>query len=151
MKDVDFLQSDFKIQLSQDSKDKVYEQLLEDVALLRDAGLIDYSLLLVVLETRHMSEMLSTMEEEQLSKTPQREVSSPDGRLKHRIAIIDFLQAYTFKRGLERQFRKLQTGSLSPNSSIQPAHPYADRFVGLLERIFNDDVIEYSYLTAEME
>lgn len=122
LKDINFEESNFKINLNSDVRDSIIEVLIEDFKILRDCGIMDYSLLLVIKKGK------LSQEESRLSFVDLNDYVVT-------IGIIDLLQEYNISKQGEKVVKSL-FNDVNGVSSIDPKG-YFDRISKYLARIFN--------------
>ena len=122
LKDVNFEEFGFKISLKSEDRDLLIQSLIEDLKVLRDCGMMDYSLLLAI------KEGTMSQEENRLSFV------DLNGYIVT-IGIIDLLQDYSFSKQGEKAVKSLFNDSKEV-SSVDPEQ-YFIRISTYLKRIFN--------------
>lgn len=122
LKDVNFEEFGFRINLKSEVRDLMIQSLTEDFKVLKDCGMMDYSLLLVIKEGN------VSQEESRLSFV------DLNGYVVV-IGIIDLLQDYSFSKQGEKAVKSLFNDSKEV-SSVDPEQ-YFIRISSYLKRIFN--------------
>lgn len=105
MKKVD----DDLIHISHDHADLINDSLVKDLCMLADLGLMDYSLLLIIVD-KSSNNQDDKNELERIFSEPRliRKVfPSSNGKYVYIIGIIDYLQKYNFKKALEHKVKKI--------------------------------------------
>lgn len=92
-------------------KDLIEEALVKDLSMLADCDLMDYSILLVIIEN-YDSDSESTIKDEleEIFKEPRliRKVfPSDNGKYIYIIGLIDFLQKYNLKKAIEHRLKRI--------------------------------------------
>lgn len=118
MKDLDFKSFDFMLQLEHDTANQLKNSLKKDVSLLKRYGIMDYSLLLAIYDTKPESFNRYTI--------------NSTSNYTYSLGIIDIFQQFNFRKKTEAEFKKVISSEGA--SSIDPIS-YARRF---LEFIFTE-------------
>jgi 1-phosphatidylinositol-4-phosphate 5-kinase len=118
MKDLDFKRLEMELKLSEEEQQHLINSIKEDVDILQELGIMDYSLLVGVYESPVQASSRYT-------------IVSSCGRV-YNIALIDFLQRYNLSKKAEREVKRFL--SSDDPSAISP-NKYAERFVSFLQKI----------------
>lgn len=118
MKDLDFKNLEMDLKLCEEAQVSLFDSIKEDVRLLQDLGIMDYSLLIGVYESPILASSRYT-------------IVSSDNRA-YNIALIDFLQRYNLSKKAEREVKRFL--SSDDPSSISP-NKYAERFLSFIQKI----------------
>jgi 1-phosphatidylinositol-4-phosphate 5-kinase len=118
MKDLDFKRLEMELKLSEEEQRHLINSIKEDVDILQELGIMDYSLLVGVYESPVQASSRYT-------------IVSSCGRV-YNIALIDFLQRYNLSKKAEREVKRFL--SSDDPSAISP-NKYAERFVSFLQKI----------------
>jgi hypothetical protein len=133
LKDVDFANLDDKIELEPEDRLRIVSSLTNDANFFMRNRIIDYSLLMGLIETsRLVPEQIAYFNE--LAKT-QQVYFSKDRKLILIIGIIDYFQLYTFAKFFEKWSKKLINLNCNLETSSQPAGYYARRFISFVNKI----------------
>ena len=119
LKDENFLIFDQKINVDEKTKEKMIKNLIKDFSMLRDAGVMDYSLLLAFHKANENEAKLNRFS-----------VNTADG-LAVSIGIIDFFQQYNLNKKTEKNFKSI-FNKKQDISSTDPQEYFEriSRFVG---------------------
>lgn len=144
LKDIDFNRIEEKIVLLPHDKRKMLQILERDVNFLRSLGIIDYSLIVGVVD---MNEVFGESNDYEARKVREEldflvkhsnffsHVSNDVGYI---VGIIDLFQKYTFSKWLEKHFKRMIHFSFKLDTSSQPATIYAERFMDYMKTIITD-------------
>lgn len=115
LKDLDFMWmkkvDDELINIKNEYGELIYEVLNKDLSMLVDCELMDYSLLLIIIDSSSTS--INSEEKEELEfifKEPnliRKIIPSKSGKYYYIVGIIDYLQKYDFKKVVESNFKRL--------------------------------------------
>lgn len=141
LKDLDFLKLEKKIFIEEKYKKRIHEILEKDSAFFMKRNLIDYSLIVFIIDKKKYLEDLAKEE----GKTPgnffldKRELYSlksvkSDGLFYH-IGIIDYLQPYNLQKYLEKISKKIIKVNKDLNTSSQDPKTYKERFCKFAKEI----------------
>ena len=143
LKDLDFNQYDKKISMSAELKGKLRDILEKDVEFLSSLDLLDYSLILFVVDKSSCLDkdamdvaMQGKPEEKPDPNQPFRSLfDSTEENVCYKIGIIDYLTEFGIKKKLEIFFKKLF--AMNPNHNISAQRPkvYGDRFLKYVNSI----------------
>jgi len=153
LKDVDFTQSNTKIQVGEGTAVQLTEQIVRDSKFLSENNIIDYSLLVGIHDTgatvadesgphglKRCTSLTSTRSNDQVKKTiplHQRHMGgllSPDEKSVYLLGIIDILTPYDSSKMLEHHAKSLWYER--DGVSCCPPEVYASRFNGFLKEAF---------------
>lgn len=119
LKDENLLKLGRKIKLSSDDVSELLWTIKYDIEILRDIGIMDYSILLIAGKNRGISNRYSVGKD-------------------YSLAVIDLFQIYNSKKVLERFFKVcLRRADKDKLSSVSPG-VYYNRILGFLEGMFTD-------------
>jgi hypothetical protein len=125
-KDLDFVKVQGHMVLANEDWDRVMSQLEADSELLRNAGVIDYSVLLGVLQDLDICSL-----PERYCKRLIRTSS-----LYLMFGIIDFMQVYNVRKRLERYAKNLVSPYVNPlDRSVTDPRKYQSRFIAFMKTI----------------
>jgi len=161
MKDQDFDKYEKKLNIPLDKQSELLNILRKDVTFLRMEGLIDYSLVVYLVNrtraTRKISEQMSEAE-----SAPRDSIRSSRGRrfrgasvgdgiirvtnplisiksetedLYYHLGIIDYLTRYDWKKRFEKVYKQLRSCNFKLDTSCQDPHVYNRRFWDYMEKI----------------
>lgn len=132
-KDINFLEDNVKIQLSDENKGFLMKILRKDCEFFKENNIIDYSMLLGIHSFDSFE--LKELNLDNLVRKPNNcQLLSKDGKNIYFLAIIDFLTDFNFKKRSEYTFCRMLFG---PTISAIPTKDYAERF--------------YDFITASIE
>jgi len=140
LKDLDFEKFEEGMFLEESTKKAFLRQITADSLFLRDARIIDYSLVVYYVDKEKFRENVEANEEEPADDFTEnnplasmRNLREPG--LYYNLGIIDYLQPYTFKRAVERFVKKLQ--KLNPHLEVSCQNPeyYSERFIDFIKKI----------------
>ena len=134
LKDLDFMWmtnvENELIQFSEEDKNIIKETLKDDLTMLREVNIMDYSLLLLIIHypeeyDSEYNNILNIMKEERYSK---RVFKSKNGKYLYCIGIIDYLQKFNMSKFLENKYKRIFiSGEKSKGVSAVDPIMYADR------------------------
>ena len=133
MKDMDFLELDKQILVDDEDRLVLKKNIQADVEFFSRHGIIDYSVILAVVDKRGV-ESLEQFGELKI-KNPHILRSATDPDRLYFIGIIDYFQLYDFKKALERFFKRLSKCNPGLDTSSQPPKIYSARFSTFIEKI----------------
>lgn len=111
-KDIDFIAENFRIRLEKIDNDEIRENILKDFNLLLNHGIMDYSLIFVVLKSQSHKGFYDSG----LDKW-------------YRFGIIDFLGEYSFSRKAEYYLKKIKHGKNIKMCSVMKPLRYYQRIL----------------------
>lgn len=117
MKDLDFKNLDIHLKISEESQIELLNTLRDDVRLLEELGIMDYSLLVGVYDNSLIASSRYTIISE--------------NSMAFNIAIIDFLQRYNLTKKAEREVKRILSNE--DISSISP-RKYSERFLSFIQK-----------------
>jgi len=97
------------IQVNPAHTELIEDALTKDLVMLADLGLMDYSLLLIIVDNSY-KQADDREEIEKLFSEPKlirKIIPSINGKYVYIIGIIDYLQTYNFKKAIEHKFKKI--------------------------------------------
>lgn len=103
--------------------------LILDAHFFKKCGFIDYSLLVIKIRKNDLSNP-----EEQLDFHSIKSIKEEG--VFYNLGIIDYFQKYNFQKMFEKYGKKIIKLNAMLDTSSQNPHDYADRFINLLENIF---------------
>ena len=133
LKDLDFINIDEKIELNLADRQSIITSLTNDAHFFMKNRIIDYSLLMGIIETRRLvPEQIAFFED--IAKK-QIVYFSKDRSMILIIGIIDYFQLYTFSKFFEKYSKKLINCRFNLETSSQPSGYYAKRFTDFINKI----------------
>lgn len=134
LKDIDFSMIEDRIVFKKDIRDFLIEQLRKDVEFFKAQAVIDYSLLLGVIDMEFVSDDdYSVMKElEQAGKL----FFNKKKDAAFIMGIIDYFQLYNLSKFFEKYSKKVINCNCKLDTSSQPSNVYAKRFMVFMEDIF---------------
>lgn len=155
LKDIDFDHFDKKIYADRSLLAKTRNQLMEDSKFFKSVDLIDYSLVVFIVEKKKYFEKYGTdapdftalnplaslgfRNPNRPGQTPQdaNEIISSfeDNGFHYNIGIIDYLQPYNIQKLMEKNLKKCKKMDRNLDTSSQDPHTYSERFSGMVVRI----------------
>jgi Phosphatidylinositol-4-phosphate 5-Kinase len=133
LKDLDFLETETEIHIEHNVRTALFSAIQADVEFFSRHGIIDYSVILAVVDKRGV-ESLEQFGELKI-KNPHILRSATDPDRLYFIGIIDYFQLYDFKKALERFFKRLSKCNPGLDTSSQPPKIYSARFSTFIEKI----------------
>jgi len=134
LKDIDFNNIDFCLKLAPEDRKYVLNLIERDVRFFKDAGLIDYSLLLGIIEVGDLStEDISRLER---LVTMKRAFYTENRAMCVIPGIIDFFQLFTWGKRMEKYLKKAKKMQWGLDTSAQAPGYYGDRFVAYMKVVF---------------
>lgn len=133
LKDIDFKEIDGMIRFEPRIRNFLVNQLTEDSRFFWDNTLMDYSLLLGIIEVAHL-----TPEERRILDAvgQSRVLYSQDRSLAVVMGIIDYFQKYNWQKYFEKHGKRVQNCSCELDTSAQSPDFYSERFVEFMKKIF---------------
>ncbi len=122
MKDQDFKNLNIRVDILEDDARRLYCNIREDIRMLEELGIMDYSLLIGIYDEFKYPGCRYT-------------VQGRNGVI-YRMGIIDFMQEYTLSKKAEREMKRLM--SVEEISSVNP-HRYAERFLCFVRNILLEE------------
>ncbi len=135
LKDLDFHEIDKQLVLEENGQNEKFNlaaRIHSDVKFFRENYIIDYSLILAVVDTR-LCDQTSLREEMESNK--HHIMKSSDSSCIYVLGIIDYFQLYDFKKKFERSYKRVQKCDPGLETSSQPPNRYARRFERFIESI----------------
>ncbi len=129
MKDLDFLEIEKKIYVGQEQSAHIKRSLIKDANFFRKCGFIDYSLLVIKMRKNDISNSDQQLEVHSIK-------SIKEEGIYFNLGIIDYFQKYNFQKIIEKYGKKIIKFNAMLDTSAQNPHDYADRFIKMLENIF---------------
>ena len=122
LKDINFMLYDRKIELDEDSKQRIVKTLAMDFSVLRECGIVDYSILLGIYKNQNKQAALT------------RPMLVADDGTKFSLGIIDIFQLYNFLKASEKTFKTV----IHKKEDISIASPtdYFNRICEFSSKIF---------------
>jgi ribosomal protein S19 len=145
LKDIDFNRIEHKISLTRERRDELLATIEKDVRFLESVKMIDYSLIIAVINLEDLRTEKFQAESSQIQKQIncliEKGIFVIDKNFEYGfiIGIIDFFQKYTFAKWFEKYYKIMINLKYDLNTSSQPARVYAQRFLDYMETIFSDD------------
>eukprot|EP00924_Labyrinthula_sp_SR-Ha-C_P009269 maker-scaffold_2-snap-gene-18.7-mRNA-1 protein AED:0.00 eAED:0.00 QI:13/1/1/1/1/1/2/326/828 len=136
LKDLDFLDMDFKISVTNRQREQLVATLTRDSLFLEKLGLIDYSTLIGI---HKVTEETRGEAIEKISGAAC--IPSSDGQEVYYIGLLDFLTPYGKRKVCERVFKTMQHWDFD-GISVQPPHRYAKRFRHFMSDIITAQTLE---------
>lgn len=140
LKDIDFLNLEKKIFIEDRYKKKIHEILEKDSEFFMKRKLIDYSLIVFVIDKKKYFDDLE--KEGKNTKTfflNKKEMLSlrslKEPGVFYHIGIIDYLQPYNFQKYFEKNFKKIIKADKDLNTSSQDPKTYKERFCKFMKEI----------------
>lgn len=136
LKDIDFLNIEEKMNVTPEVKEYILRQLSKDVEFFRNGKVIDYSLLLGIVDMEFVgpedTEVMLELEKDRIL------FYSSDRREAYIIGIIDYFQKYNFSKLFEKYYKKCLNCNPRLDTSSQSTSVYAKRFMDFMNRIILD-------------
>jgi 1-phosphatidylinositol-4-phosphate 5-kinase len=135
LKDLDFLEIDKTISVANPMGNErmiLLQKIRKDVEFFRGLSIIDYSVVVAVLDGAIVDETVLRAEYKNRQHLI---VFSNDRQLIYILGIIDYFQLYDFKKASERAFKRLRACDSGLETSSQPPARYANRFFMFLESV----------------
>lgn len=134
LKDIDFNNIDSCLRLPSESREYLLAVLKRDVEFFRECRLIDYSLILGLIEVENLTyEQVAKLEQLAAAR---RAFFNDSRSIVFIPGIIDFFQLYTFGKMTEKYFKKIKKMEWGLETSSQPPDYYASRFEAYMKVIF---------------
>ena len=132
-KDWDFVQDNRKLKISAIEREKITVSAKNDVHFLMQHNIMDYSLLLFIVESSHSAPGML------------RDVESSEY---YNIAIIDYLSNYTYLRKAEHAAKVIRYGTKVKLCSTANPKLYGSRFLNFFYSIFESPILSRRTLTT---
>jgi 1-phosphatidylinositol-4-phosphate 5-kinase len=126
-KDLDFQVLEGTIQLSQDARQEILDQLKKDTAFLEENSIMDYSLMISKIKDDSRFRLLKKNEHSRAYMLTS-EKPGNEG-LTFCLGVIDYLQEYNLHKKLERIYKILRHCRTDAQVSVSPPDYYASRFM----------------------
>lgn len=154
LKDMDFIQQEQTLKISPSKINKLLNIIRNDVHFLYSHGLMDYSLLIIIIDKEKVSLEISNSPKSDLqqyliniSHYSQVYQSTEAPNYLYIIGIIDYLQSYTHKKQMEKYFKNFMRGSIrSVDTSSQDPEIYKNRFLEMVYRILGQQKLLDSFI-----
>jgi len=134
LKDNDFDEIDKAILLSSTAKENLINSFRIDVAFFRLHNIIDYSLIISVVDLSQLPE--GYLKKELESRNHHIFRSAQDSSIGYFVGIIDYFQLYNFKKAMERLTKRVLKCNSRLDTSSQPPKFYGRRFFGRMQEYF---------------
>jgi 1-phosphatidylinositol-4-phosphate 5-kinase len=134
MKDLDFLEIDKSIDLEPRIREEVLHMIDLDVSFFRSKLIIDYSIILAVIDKKLVSPELL---EKETANNPHFLQSVTDPDKAYLLGIIDYFQLYDYKKAMERFFKRVSNCNPRLDTSSQPPKRYSERFLKFVQHILH--------------
>ena len=145
LKDLDFNRIEGKVLMSTKQRKEFFSVIENDVLFMQSQKLIDYSLIVAVIKLQDVQDNLDDPEfeglKEDINNMISRKTFYSDSTFEfgYVVGLIDFFQKYTLRKFLEKHSKVLINCKCNLDTSSQPAHIYAKRFLSYMDSIFLDD------------
>ena len=140
LKDEDFRKYEGTIDIGDDAKEKVFNQLVIDVKFFEKANIIDYSFFITVVDKeKYFTDIC--MEKEKILYAEKNNLAflpsiNPEMKgINYTIGIIDYLQPYNITKKGEKLFKMIKTFNSQANVSVQAPKVYSNRVIQVMEDI----------------
>ena len=140
-KDLDFIKKEKKIFIGKETAKTLYDIIKRDVNFLKNLKIMDYSLLVYKIDHYNFLKDLNSEEEKKekiilFAKEKFKIIPSikEEGIFYH-IAIIDYMQIYSFRKSLEKVSKKFFNLNINLDTSSQDPNKYAERFLLFMKDI----------------
>ncbi|CAD8088028.1 unnamed protein product [Paramecium sonneborni] len=125
LKDLDFFKIEKQIWVEQNIAQKLTQNLFKDSEFLEKQKLIDYSLLVIIIDWKEQKQLLiKHLDGQQININP----SIKEQGIYYHIGIIDYLQQWNVNKSLERKTKKIIQMNLQLDTSAQEPKRYSKRF-----------------------
>ncbi|CAD8075462.1 unnamed protein product [Paramecium sonneborni] len=125
LKDLDFFKIEQQIWVDQSITLKLNQNLSKDSDFLEKQQLIDYSLLIMIIDWKDQQQLLQKyLDGQQININP----SIKEQGIYYHIGIIDYLQKWNVNKSLERNTKKIIKMNLQLDTSAQEPKRYSKRF-----------------------
>ncbi|CAK85804.1 unnamed protein product (macronuclear) [Paramecium tetraurelia] len=127
LKDLDFLNIEKYLYISQEDASLIAENAIKDSNFFKSQGLIDYSLIVF--------KILNEQNPDLIPKKKANIFMCDDVRYRYHIGIIDYLQEYNVQKQFEKYTKKIIKLNQNLDTSSQDPKIYANRFQQFIRRI----------------
>ncbi|CAD8161005.1 unnamed protein product [Paramecium octaurelia] len=125
LKDLDFFKIEQQIWVEKTIIEKLNQNLIKDSNFLENQKLIDYSLLVMIIDWKAQQQLLTKqLSDQQINIIP----SIKEQGIYYHIGIIDYLQQWNVNKSLERKTKKIIRMNLQLDTSAQEPNRYGKRF-----------------------
>ncbi|CAD8065191.1 unnamed protein product [Paramecium primaurelia] len=125
LKDLDFFKIEQQIWVEKDNIQKLNQNLIKDSDFLEKQKLIDYSLLIMIIDWKAQQQILMKhFDDQKINIIP----SIKEEGIYYHIGIIDYLQQWNVNKSLERKTKKIIKMNLQLDTSAQEPNRYGKRF-----------------------
>lgn len=133
LKDIDFQNIERNFYMRDSDRSIIVNQLEKDSKFFKNVGLMDYSLLLGIIDC----EKLNENEMAELKRLKHDKVYFvEDKKIAVTFGIIDYFQMYNMQKLGEKYSRKIQNCNCNLDTSSQPSGFYSERFINQIKNIF---------------
>jgi len=138
LKDLDFARFEGFLNFRDDIKQSFLQQVEIDSKFFRDNYLIDYSFMVFYVNKQKYRDEKGDFNDFTL-RNPLASLECIHERgVFYNIGIIDYLQAYTYKKMLEKYFKRLLAFDSKLETSSQDPQYYSDRFIKFISKILGE-------------
>ena len=139
LKDIDFLKYEKKLNIKEELRIALVASLDCDVEFLRSLNLMDYSLMVIILNRKEILSVFGHVPKSACYNQLCSFEDDADPNWFYNIAIIDFLQEYNCRKLLENRFKRFKAAVFrcrwNLDISAQPTDKYAKRFKNFIRKI----------------
>jgi len=140
LKDLDFERFEKKLYLKEAKKGVLLRQIEADSLFLRKMKLIDYSLMIFLVNKDQYRREQGSLHDEFITKNPLASLeNSRDPGFSYNVGIVDYLQPYNLEKAFEKIMKKIKKLNLKLDTSSQEPIFYSERFIGFVRKIIGED------------
>ena len=137
LKDLDFNRIERNIVLDKQTREMVVGNIEKDSAFFKKCKIIDYSLLLGVIDVENLTKVQMDFVKTWVGQ--KRAFFDVEKKLAIMIGVIDYFQLYTFSKLFEKYWKKMIKIDWRLETSSQPSTYYSDRFASYMNKIFPEN------------
>lgn len=142
LKDIDFLKKEKRLFIESEKKKTLLETLKKDSAFFKVNGIIDYSLLVIKINTENSPKIEGWNKKIVAMNGLWSLASIKETGYMYHIGIIDYLQPYNYKKIFEKYSKKFIKANINLDTSSQDPFMYSDRFCKFVEGILSEEIEE---------
>ena len=139
-KDIDFRINIQSLNLSPFQCEEIVKSLYYDTLILEEVEIMDYSLLIGIVQTKEHKHFHSVKKYKFAS----------EGKTYY-LALIDYLQKYDTMKKVENKFKSMKNRMSSENLSSIPPKPYRERFLSFVKEVIEPCAYENFTVSIESE
>jgi len=141
MKDLDFERFEKRLFIRDAKKSPLLQQIEADSLFLRRMKLIDYSLMIFLVNKDQYRREHGNLEDEFITKNHLASLENTrDPGFFYNVGIVDYLQPYNFQKAFEKVMKKVKKLNFRLDTSSQEPVFYSERFLDFVQKIVEPEV-----------